>query len=125
VTAEAFDPDLNIRYYFDTASFLVSSAEAIDRELAEKTGRNFNIFDVFEVTYETLLSRILRELLDPSGGHGQGIRFLQAFIEQFEYKDALAWAGDLSKANVITERPTSLGRRIDATPAFRPWYGGP
>lgn len=109
------DHDRDIRYYFDTASFLVSSAEAADRELAERTGKNFNVFDVFGVNYEPLLSRILRELLDPDGSHGQGARFLQAFLDLCAKQcgKPLAEAEDLPKAKVIAEWRTKRGRRID------------
>jgi hypothetical protein len=113
VSDRSFDHD--IRYYFDTASFLVKSAEAIDQELAEKTGKNFNIFDTLELSYETHISRILRELLDPKGSHGQGTRFLEAFFEQCkEQAPAIrGWAGDLSNVSVIPEFRTLAERRID------------
>ncbi|MBT3069671.1 PD-(D/E)XK nuclease family protein [Rhodomicrobium sp. Az07] len=109
----SFDHD--IRYYFDTAAFLVKSAEAIDRELAEKTGKNFNIFDALELSYENHISRILRNLLDPKGSHGQGTRFLEAFLEQCkEQAPAIrGWAGDLSDVSVIPEFRTLAERRID------------
>ncbi|KAI96018.1 hypothetical protein T281_02370 [Rhodomicrobium udaipurense JA643] len=109
----SFDHD--IQYYFDTASFLVKSAEAIDRELAEKTGKNFNIFDALELSYENHISRILRDLLDPHGSHGQGTRFLQAFFDECEKQCAgvVAWAGNVSDASVMTEVATQEGRRID------------
>jgi len=109
----SFDSD--IQYYFDTASFLVRTAETIDRELAEKTGKNFNIFDTLELSYETHISRILRDLLDSKGSHGQGTRFLEAFFDECEKQctGVVAWAGDVSDASVTTEVATREGRRID------------
>ncbi|WP_164729903.1 PD-(D/E)XK nuclease family protein [Rhodomicrobium lacus] len=109
----SFDHD--IRYYFDTASFLVKSAEDVDRQLSEKIGANFNLFDVFRLNYEIDISYILRNLLDPNGSHGQGARFLEAFLDQCnEQAPAIrGWAGDLSNVSVIPEFRTQAERRID------------
>ncbi|MDF2809224.1 MAG: hypothetical protein K0S56_255 [Microvirga sp.] len=58
---------------------------------------------------ETTLSRVIGELLDPRGSHGQGLLFLNEFLGALELPrvDTLDWV------RVRTEVPTPAGRRID------------
>ena len=68
--------DLNerdIAAYFATTGALVAAAERIDAELALYHGHGFNVFDAIRPD-ENRLSDILRDLLDPRGSHGQGVR---------------------------------------------------
>jgi len=132
--------DLNVRditAFFATTGALVAAAEKIDAELALRLGRGFNVFDAIRPD-ENRLSDILRDLLDPRGPHGQGDRFLRAFLDICKIGEP--WSKDTNNVRVYRERQTiSLDedrkrRRIDLVIAFgasagavaienKPWAG--
>ena len=56
------------------------SARAVERELDRHLARRFNIFRYLRDD-ELGLSRIIADLLDPTGEHGQGTTFLEAMME--------------------------------------------
>ena len=56
------------------------AARAVERELDRHLARRFNIFRYLRDD-ELGLSRIIAELLDPTGEHGQGTAFLEAMLE--------------------------------------------
>jgi len=56
------------------------AARAVERELDRHLARRFNIFRYLRDD-ELGLSRIIADLLDPTGEHGQGTTFLEAMIE--------------------------------------------
>lgn len=108
--AAAGDIESDIRAYFASAGALVAAAEKLDEALALRLGQRFNVFDMAEIG-ENHLSRILRDFLDPRGSHGQGARFLEAFLKMCGIE--AAWAGALETIRVETEVATSERRRID------------
>ena len=60
---------------------------AYDRAERFRQGKEFNIFRVQRILNdEVKICRLLRELLDPRGSHGQGSVFLRLFLE------TLGWA---------------------------------
>ena len=56
------------------------AARAVERELDRHLARRFNIFRYLRDD-ELGLSRIIADLLDPTGEHGQGTTFLEAMME--------------------------------------------
>ena len=56
------------------------AARAVERELDRQLARRFNIFRYLRDD-ELGLSRIIADLLDPTGEHGQGTTFLEAMME--------------------------------------------
>ena len=45
--------------------------------------RHYNIFQVLEVSHmEVIMCRMLKDLLDPNGMHGEGTCFLKLFLEE-------------------------------------------
>ena len=56
------------------------AARAVERELDRQLARRFNIFRYLRDD-ELGLSRIIADLLDPAGEHGQGTIFLEAMID--------------------------------------------
>lgn len=78
-----------------------------------KQGKNFNIFEVQDVlSDEVRICRLLRELLDPTGSHGQGHLFLKLFMQeviQCNDFDETAYEG----AAVTREEVIENSRRID------------
>lgn len=81
------------------------------KESANRHGERFNIFSILGVQRDEnrTHSRYLAELLSPSGRHGEGSRFLTAFV-----KDALGLSLDVSgRVQVTRELATEDRRRVD------------
>jgi uncharacterized protein (UPF0297 family) len=81
----------------DIGSLLKEVGEIVNRyeEEDRKTGRRFNVYSIAEIERDEVKthSRMIAELLDPKGSHGQGVLFLKLFFEQFgfnpEYKNPI------------------------------------
>lgn len=86
---------------------LTSGSRLIGRTLAYELGTDFNVVDYMR-TDELGLSRLIADLLDPWGPHGQGERFLELFIKEcgFEIHEALS----IDRTEVLTEKTVSTGR---------------
>ena len=71
----------------ELTSFFGGLVPAVDivrraqKEMDRRAATKFSIFDYLCVR-ETDLSRIFADLLDPSGSHGQGDRFLSLFLKE-------------------------------------------
>ncbi|KKM24724.1 hypothetical protein LCGC14_1602240 [marine sediment metagenome] len=81
------------------------------RENANRGGERFNIFAILGLQRDEnrTHSRYLVELLSPTGRHGEGARFLNAFVN-----DVLGLSLDLSQhVNVTRELATEDQRRVD------------
>ena len=110
-TTSAGDED-QWRSFFAAAKISLDAAESADRELRLRVGSGFNVFDWIE-PQENDLSRIMRDLLDSQGSHGQGDIFLQAALDKLFQLPTDIKASEFSHSIVITEAPTYDGRRID------------
>jgi len=86
------------------------AARSVDRELDRHLARRFNVFRYLRDD-ELGLSRIIADLLDPTGEHGQGATYLEAMLELLEVAPA---ASDSGCIHVVTERGFG-GRFIDIT----------
>ncbi len=86
------------------------TARAVDRELDRRLARRFNVFRYLRDD-ELGLSRIIADLLDPTGKHGQGATYLEVMLELLE---APPVALDSGRIRVVTERGFG-GRFIDIT----------
>lgn len=86
-----------------------------DRAERFKQGKEFNIFRVQRIlSDEVKICRLIRELLDPKGSHGQGSVFLRLFLETIGWeKDRQITASDYAKAMVSREETVKDSRRID------------
>jgi hypothetical protein len=73
---------------------------------AERLAPDFSIFDFLD-TRENGLSRVIAWLLDPSGSHAQGERFLIAFIEWLGFGDD--WKDRAGSARAWTEVSSGAG----------------
>ena len=82
--------------------------------IARETGRNFNIFEIAQIEEkEVIVCRVLTELLNPKGRHGQGGAYLKLFL-----RDCLGLGDMISEINtedmrVMPEHFTDNGRLID------------
>ncbi|MCL2609695.1 MAG: PD-(D/E)XK nuclease family protein [Treponema sp.] len=87
----------------------VASVKKRHEETARVSGKNFNIFNILNLTDKELIhSGIIAMLLDPKGEHGMGGRFLERFLEIIAVEEC---AGiDLSSAVVEREKIIEGGR---------------
>jgi len=82
--------------------------------IAHETGRAFNIFEIARIEEkEVIVCRVLTELLNPKGRHGQGGVYLKLFL-----RDCLCMGDTINEINVedmlvMSERFTDKGRPID------------
>lgn len=85
-----------------------------DEREREQSGKDFNIFECLGIEdKELVLCRMLQQLLDPKGKHGQGDLFLRVFCEQV-LKDIKPFPDDeLKSARVLREYRIPKNRRID------------
>lgn len=68
-------------------SIVIAKEQATSREKFLR-GESFNIFKVCGVNhYEVTHSAIITEFLNPKGTHGQGIAFIEAFINSINFQD--------------------------------------
>ncbi len=93
-------------------------AEAIEDE---KLGKKFNVFSIQNVeTDEVRVCRLICELLNPHGSHGQGATFLKSFLRTVIHLDTERFSeGELLDALIKREMRTDVSRRID----FTIWIG--
>lgn len=77
--ARASERELYQRF-FATLAPRLEMARFVERELDRDLARRFNVFDYLR-TDELGLSRIIADLLDPAGTHGQGALFLKALLD--------------------------------------------
>lgn len=120
-TARQSDRD-RYGHFFVALSARLAGARTVERELDQVLARSFNALDYLR-TDELGLSKIIADLLDPSGAHGQGWTFLGRFIEMVGsagWLADIAVARDLSDARVVRERLIADGGRLDISVEFRP-----
>ncbi|GHV91765.1 hypothetical protein AGMMS50268_22680 [Spirochaetia bacterium] len=87
----------------------------------QKTGEKYNLFKVAGIAHkEVIMCRVLADLMNPQGTHGQGSRFLRLFWETIAPKlpdrpTAGRPALDIEHTRVTTEYVIDENRRIDIT----------
>ena len=107
----ALIPQRELERFFAEVGPRLETAQTLDDELDRQLARRFNVFRYLR-TDEMGLSRIIADLLDPVGDHGQGAAFLKLLAGRLDFaKDVNP--SDLSNAAVKTERRIEGGRRID------------
>ena len=105
--------------FFSGLQTAVQIGTRAQREMDRKAATKFCVFGFFRSASnvqvrEIHLSRIFADLLNPSGTHGQGDRFLSLFLK--ELKSTLPEdfpPENLPGTTVHLEYPTDEGRRID------------
>ena len=109
------------RHFFIALGARMESARAVERELDRLLARSFNALDYLR-TDELGLSRIVGDLLDPGGLHGQGACFLERFGERIGPD---LWPADRTvryddfDVGVARERTTDRGGRLDISVELR------
>ena len=95
----------------------LQAAKMVERQRDRHLARRFNVFKYLRED-EIGLSRVIADLLDPTGEHGQGTSFLEAMLDTFP--ETCGEFGRLRSTSVNpikveTERWLPSGRRIDIT----------
>ena len=103
--------------FFAGLTSAVDIASVAQAELDRRAATRFSVFDFFHER-ETDLSRVFGRLLDPTGSHGQGGRFLDLFLHEtcrgvHPDRRARFPSSGFERARVQFEYPTDEGRRID------------
>ena len=107
--AEVSERELE-RFFAEVAPRL-ETAQTLDDELDRQLARRFNVFRYLR-TDEMGFSRMIADLLDPAGDHGQGAAFLKLLTAKLEFAQDVN-PSDLGNATVQTERQIDGRRRID------------
>ena len=105
------------RVFFSGLAAAVGIARVAQLELDRRAATRFSVFDFFHEC-ETDLSRVFGGLLDPTGNHGQGSRFLGLFLNEVFRGVHESQSGSFPTSNfegckVHLEYATDEGRRID------------
>ena len=106
------------QWFFDSLAPRLETAQVLERELDAKLARRFNVFDYLKSksgprVKEVTLSRVIADLLDPSGSHGQGTLFLECLLRGLD----LDWESEISLqgARIGVERQIDGNRRLDVS----------
>lgn len=96
---------LNIQYLLENVNMISNKYDEISRG----TGENFNIFSVMRAESDEVRthSRIIAELLNPKGSHGQGCVFLECFFDEIEELRTIN-NFDFESAKVVVEEHAGL-----------------
>ena len=97
--------------FFDGLQPRLDTARTLQRELDSQLAQRFNVFDYLR-TDELGLSRIVADLLDPKGRHGQGPMFLELLLWKLKRPFATT-RGHLDHASVDVEKTIEGDRRLD------------
>ena len=107
--AEVSERELE-RFFAEVAPRL-ETAQTLDDELDRQLARRFNVFRYLR-TDEMGFSKMIADLLDPAGDHGQGAAFLKLLTAKLDFAQDVN-PSDLSNAKVQTERQIDGRRRVD------------
>jgi hypothetical protein len=100
----------------NAARLLDGVTEIIKRyeERWQKTGEKYNLFKVAGIAHkEIIMCRVLADLLNPQGRHGQGSRYLRLFWETVARKLPEKLSLDVEHTKVTAEYVTNENRRHD------------
>jgi hypothetical protein len=102
----------NAKNFLSQIVAMLPAFRAVERQLDKNNGRRFLASALFDPN-ENASSRILADLLDPNGSHGQEDIFLRLFISIFlpDWEDTFQYG----KAKIVCEHMTDKNRRIDIT----------
>ena len=94
--------------FFNELAPRLEAARTAERELDRQLARQFNAFDYLR-TDELGLSKMIGDLLDPDGPHGQGQVFLRLLLDGVKFD----YGGDLRNSRVDVELTIEGQRRLD------------
>ena len=104
---------MEYRQFLSEVHPVLETVRRLERELDRKLAHRFNALDYLRDD-ELGLSRLIADLLDPLGKHGQGTLFLATYLEVVGARRLLSWPDlDDCRIDVETERSIDGRRRID------------
>ena len=95
--------------FVDELAPRLETARALERQLDAHLARRFNVFDYLRRD-ELGLSRIVADLLDPEGKHGQGASFLKLLLDGCRLRTA---SPEARTVEVVVEKAITDNRRLD------------
>ena len=95
--------------FVDELAPRLETARALERQLDAHLARRFNVFDYLR-TDELGLSRIVADLLNPEGKHGQGASFLKLLLDGCDLKTA---SPEARAVQIEVEKAITDNRRLD------------
>lgn len=106
-----------IENFLQAVKLRVESLIEAERLVSERLAPNFNLFDFFKGG-ENEISRCLACLLDPTETHGQGNKFLKAFVKHLgcqlgQVSDWMCGSPRSVQTERATDRIENSSRRID------------
>jgi len=105
---------LKVREFFSQLAFKIEISERMQKDLDVYLATGLNIVRNYIQPDENRVSDILRDLLDPSGPHGQGSVFLQSFLETIGVEGMRLHPDSAA----IREHYTNERRRLDLLVTF-------
>jgi hypothetical protein len=107
-------PDRDLELFFSELGERLEIVANCEAQIATHEAPSFNLFNSkYIAPNENKITAILADLLSPTGSHGQGAIFLEAFLMEIGFRRALDT--DVSTAFVRPQHPTNNGRLIDLT----------
>lgn len=97
-----------IRGLLNEVGFKIGTLREARNQFAAQLAPDFNLFDYLR-NDEMGVSKVIADLLDPKGTHGQGGLFLHAFASLL----GQSWITGTSEWRVVTEQQANGQRRID------------
>ena len=105
------------RTFLDAMAPLLKAAERSEAMLRRRLGTAFRIAEYAVRGYEVPLNRIIADLLDPRGPHGQGPTFLKLFLARLvpdlTINDSKQWSVVPNHRIVVTSQKTRRDRYVD------------
>jgi hypothetical protein len=89
-------------------AFKIGTLQEARKRFSAQLAPDFNLFDYLR-TDEMGVSKVIADLLDPKGAHGQGAVFLNVFAKILEQE----WITSTNDWRVVTEQQANGQRRID------------
>lgn len=115
ITTEPYE--LQLKAFFNILGEKRQTHEASMRNVNRFLSTGFNVFNYIQPD-EPMLSRVLADLLNPLGSHGQGEAFYEAFAESLKRNDIPSEPPSLVETEWRTDRIENPLRRIDIVLAF-------
>ena len=98
--------------FFDELAPRLETAQSLEHELDTHLARRFNVFDYLR-TDELGLSRVVADLLNPKGKHGQGAIFLGLMLDGCGLEAHLARLEVRDAVEIEVEKAIKDNRRLD------------
>lgn len=98
--------------WLESLSNQIAHLDEYRRRVEPQLASEFNVLR-YARTDEMGLSQILADLLDPTGLHGQGSRFLECFLKRYWSERASSSSAAKVRTEVTTDRIAKRQRRID------------